>query len=229
MHQNRNPNKFLILNKVDMKVHFGLSQLSLLALAWAMIAPAYSIGMGICNPAGPLSPADTYCLNHGGCPQSGKCYFPDGSYCDAGSFYNGTCPSKENKEQAMWDAEMYRWLHSDDGFYSPSATYGTAVPFMTSGPSIVLGSGTASYWQNEANKMYLAGYYEQASAAYARALGIDRTLIAAWLNMGHSLYFLGRYNESMDAYNAILGLDPKNPNALRGKELVSLALRCSGR
>ena len=42
--------------------------------------------------------------------------------------------------------------------------------------------------------------------------------------MANSLYFLNRYQESLDAYNAVLKLEPQNANAMRGKDLVLLAI-----
>lgn len=65
--------------------------------------------------------AEAYCANHGGCPRNGYCYFPDGTYCEVWSFYNGKCPSKEYYEQALWEAEAYRFLYSD---YYPAYTPG---------------------------------------------------------------------------------------------------------
>jgi hypothetical protein len=62
---------------------------------------------------------ENYCLNHGGNPRDGNCYFPDGSYCDLKPFYKGTCPGREYYEQNMWMAEAYNFLYGDAGSYSP--------------------------------------------------------------------------------------------------------------
>ncbi|OPY52772.1 MAG: hypothetical protein A4E49_01724 [Methanosaeta sp. PtaU1.Bin112] len=86
-------------------------------LALMLAAPAYALGFygsGHCEARNAI---EAYCINHGGCPRDGYCHFPDGSYCELRSFYNGTCPGREYYEQAMWMSEAYRFLY-DDGIYS---------------------------------------------------------------------------------------------------------------
>jgi tetratricopeptide (TPR) repeat protein len=195
--------------------------LLLMALALAITEPAWATGLGMTNPAQVWNSAEAYCMNHGGSPQSGKCYFPDGGYCDIWAFYNGTCPSKASKEQAMWEAEAYAWLYSDNSYYTPYSTYnyGTPVSYVAVG-----GYGTATYWLNEANRLYLTGSYEQAAAMYTRAVNLNPSLLAAWLNLGNALYFLGKYNESLNAYESVMRLNPQNANAWQGIGLDLLAL-----
>ena len=52
-----------------------------------------------------------------------RLYFPDGSFCELRSFYNGTCPGREYYEQAMWMAEAYRFLNSDWVYSTPYTPY----------------------------------------------------------------------------------------------------------
>jgi tetratricopeptide (TPR) repeat protein len=85
-------------------------------------------------------------------------------------------------------------------------------------------NNTAYYWLDNANKLYLAGYYEQAAASYAKAVKLDSSITEAWINMANSLYFLGRYQESLDTYNAVIASDPLNANAILGKGKVLMAI-----
>jgi hypothetical protein len=86
-------------------------------LAIMLVAPAYATGLSGSSQCTARNAIEAYCINHGGCPRDGYCYFPDGSFCELRSFYNGTCPGREYYEQAMWMSEAYRFLH-DDGIYS---------------------------------------------------------------------------------------------------------------
>jgi putative hemolysin len=88
-------------------------------LLGAMASPALSIGLGGSCPTDVRNPAEAYCMQHGGCPKEGYCYFPDGSFCELWAFYNGTCPSEEYYEQMLWEAEAYRFLHGDEGYNVP--------------------------------------------------------------------------------------------------------------
>ncbi|MCJ7444878.1 MAG: DUF333 domain-containing protein [Methanotrichaceae archaeon] len=91
----------------------------ILSLIGIMSMPALSIGIGRTCPCDQSNPAEVYCVQHGGCPKEGNCYFPDGTYCELQSFYQGTCPSKEYYEQMLWEAEAYRFLYGDEGSYIP--------------------------------------------------------------------------------------------------------------
>ncbi len=91
-----------------------LSGLLVLMLA----APVYAQGFYGSGPCEARNAIEAYCVNHGGCPKDGYCNFPDGSFCELRSFYNGTCPGREYYEQAMWMTEAYNFLYSDWG-YSP--------------------------------------------------------------------------------------------------------------
>jgi len=87
-------------------------------LALILAAPVYAQGFYGSGPCEARNVVEAYCVNHGGCPKDGYCNFPDGSFCELRSFYNGTCPGREYYEQAMWMTEAYNFLYSDWG-YSP--------------------------------------------------------------------------------------------------------------
>jgi len=78
----------------------------------------YAQGFYGSGPCEARNAIEAYCVNHGGCPKDGYCNFPDGSFCELRSFYNGTCPGREYYEQALWMTEAYNFLYSDWG-YSP--------------------------------------------------------------------------------------------------------------
>lgn len=88
--------------------------LAIMAMVYlALSETAFAVGMGGSGQCVARNEAEAYCVNHGGCPQNGNCYFPDGTYCEVWSFYKGTCPSKGYYEQMLWEAEAYRFLYSD--------------------------------------------------------------------------------------------------------------------
>ncbi len=94
------------------------------------VEPISAIGIGESAPYWGSGSKEYYCAAHGGNPQGGNCYFPDGSYCDLGSFYNGTCPGRGYYEQAAWMAEAYRFLDGDEAYYSPYiSNQGAATPY----------------------------------------------------------------------------------------------------
>jgi tetratricopeptide (TPR) repeat protein len=194
--------------------------LLIVSLALIITEPVFGQGLGMIGPARVTNSADAYCISHGGIPQSGKCYFPDGGYCDVWAYYNGTCPSQADREQAMWEAETYAFLNGDTGYpvYRPS-NYGAPV-----GSYLAPGYVTASYWMNEGNRLYMAGSYEQAAAMYTRAVNLDPSLSVAWLNLGNAFYFLGRYQESLNAYETVLNMEPQNASAWQGNGLDLVAL-----
>ena len=88
----------------------------------------WAMGMGNPGPCVARNAIEVYCMNNGGCPKDGNCYFPDGSYCNLRSFYNGTCPGREYYEQAIWMSEAYRFLNED--IYSPYMPYAPYTPYM---------------------------------------------------------------------------------------------------
>jgi tetratricopeptide (TPR) repeat protein len=196
-----------------------------LVLALAIMGTAWAQGMGGSGKCyyNPRNAAEAYCSAHGGCPKSGNCNFPDGSYCELWSFYNGTCPGKGYMEQAIWNAEAYAFLYGDyyPGYGSagyPGNPVSSSYP-VSSRQDSAYGAVTysADYWKSEADRYYLAGSYAQAAEMYGKAVQINQSLIAAWMNMGNSLYFLGRYQESLEAYEAAIRIDTNNAIAWQGK------------
>ncbi|MFB3765858.1 MAG: hypothetical protein ACE14P_11525 [Methanotrichaceae archaeon] len=102
------------------------------------IEPVCAQGFGSYGPSCQArSAADIYCIQHGGCSSGGNCYFPDGSYCELWSFFNGTCPGRAYYEQMIWEREVYNFLHGDEGYYAPYYTPGMYPPYSTSPPYYV--------------------------------------------------------------------------------------------
>jgi tetratricopeptide (TPR) repeat protein len=141
-------------------------------------------------------------------------------YC--GPNYWENYPTQSEIEQSMWNSEIYYFLNYDncDNLYKAAYKAANSNPVSNQ----VANNTTASYWLDNANKLYLAGYYEQAAASYAKALKLDSSQSVGRINMATSLYFLGRYKESLDAYNAVIASDPLNANAILGKGKVLMAM-----
>lgn len=146
---------------------------------------------------------------------SGTC-----GYC--GPTYWDNYPTQSEIDQAMWNSEIYYFLNYDncDNLYPSAYRAANRNPV----PNQVANNTTASYWLDNANKLYLAGYYEQAAASYAKAVKLDPSQSVGWINMANSLYFMGRYQESLDAYNTVIASDPLNANAILGKGKVLTAI-----
>lgn len=87
------------------------------------VGTVYAQGLYGSVPCQAKNALEAYCVNHGGCPNDGYCYFPDGTYCELHSFYNGTCPGSAYYEQAIWMAEAYNFLYGDSGYSTPVALY----------------------------------------------------------------------------------------------------------
>jgi tetratricopeptide (TPR) repeat protein len=134
-------------------------------------------------------------------------------------------PTQSEIEQAAWNSEIYYFLNYDncDNLLNVPVRSGRAYTGATALNQTTT-KNTADYWLDNANKLCLAGYYEQAAASYAKAGKLDSSLTEAWINMANSLYFLGRYQESLDAYNAVIASDPLNANEILGKGKVLMAI-----
>jgi tetratricopeptide (TPR) repeat protein len=198
-------------------------QLALMVMAFALMIsdePVSSQGLGMSRYGTATDAAYGYCSDHGGYPADGKCYFPDGGYCDALAYYYGTCPTRTNREQSMWEAEVYAFLHEDEGYpvYHPY-TYGVPV-----GSYISQSYSNIAYWQNAGDQFYLKGDYEQAAAMYTKVVRIDPLQKGAWINLGNAFYFLGSYQESLNAFETALKIDPQNVQAWQGKGMDLSAL-----
>ena len=186
--------------------------------------PVYAQGLGMCGPVSTLSSAEIYCQNHGGCPGSGRCTFPDGSYCDLWSFYNGTCPSRSTVEQSVWDAETYWWLNSDDSYGYNRAPVQNPAASSPAYFGVNASANSARSLMAEGDSQYQSGSYEQAEAMYSQALSLDKTLTSAWIGLGSTLYVLHRYQESLSAFESAINLEPLNANAWIGKGYALSAL-----
>lgn len=120
-------------------------------LAMLSVDPVNSLGMYGSSSCQARDALEAYCVSHGGCPRDGYCHFPDGSYCDLRSFYNGTCPGSAYYEQAIWMSEAYSFLYGDRlygypyaSYQYPSAQYPSANPYYPYylGPTYATGYGS---------------------------------------------------------------------------------------
>jgi tetratricopeptide (TPR) repeat protein len=127
-------------------------------------------------------------------------------------------------DEAGWRSDIYQFLNYDN-CNNVNSVCGANNPNSVSNQTI--GNGTINYLLASANKLYLAGSYEQAAESYAKAVNTDPSLSEGWLNLGNSLYFLGKYQASLNAYDTLLNREPKNANALAGKNKALLALNAT--
>ena len=116
--------------------------------------PVLAIGLHENGPYVARNILEAYCVNQGGYPQDGKCYFPDGGYCELRSFFNGTCPGPEYYEQGMWMSEAYAFLNGGYSssympYYAPYNTYPNTYPNMYGNP----------YWNQKNNAYYFQPTY----------------------------------------------------------------------
>jgi Tfp pilus assembly protein PilF len=65
------------------------------------------------------------------------------------------------------------------------------------------------FWYNRALELAKLEQYEQAIAAYEKALEIDPKYHIAWYGLGNALRDLGCYSEAIAAYEKALEIDPK--------------------
>lgn len=133
-------------------------------------------------------------------------------------------PFQDEADQAGWRAEIYEFLNCDNCDSSSKVPCSSSANAAAPALDQTKGNETANYWLENSNKLYLAGYYEQAAASYSKALVLNSSLTEGWINMANSLYFLGRYQESLDAFNAVIASDPLNANAILGKGKVMMAI-----
>ena len=78
-------------------------------------------------------------------------------------------------------------------------------------------ASAATDWFDKGNSFRDAGRYDEALAAYNKAIELDPNLVYAWNNKGNSLNDLGRYDEALAAYNKVLELDSNDEYAWTGK------------
>jgi hypothetical protein len=115
------------------------------------LEPVLALGMGGTGPCVARNALEAYCVNQGGCPKEGNCIFPDGSYCELRSFYNGTCPGRAYYEQAIWMAEAYNFLNG--GYITPYMP--DYVPYNAYPNAYQTYQNNNPYWyQNNNNNYY---------------------------------------------------------------------------
>jgi tetratricopeptide (TPR) repeat protein len=139
-------------------------------------------------------------------------------------------------EQNNWYNEIFCFMnYCGDGAQQILVPYNYGIPtssqplnyyraFTPDQPADYDANGSAYYWLNDANRLYLKGSFEQAVASYAKALKLDASLSDGWLGMGNALSLLHRYQEALDAYDSVLKLDQQNADAIQGKARALLAL-----
>lgn len=66
--------------------------------------------------------------------------------------------------------------------------------------------------------------WDEADAAYARALEVDRTRAAVFNNMGWSLMLRGRWNEALASFEQANSLNPRPPRLANNLELARAAV-----
>ena len=84
------------------------------------VMPAMTIDLEITKPCVARNIAEIVCINQRGCPKTGYCYLPDGSYNLVWSLYDEiyrNCDIEAIFEQGTWVMETYRFLDSA-GCYS---------------------------------------------------------------------------------------------------------------
>lgn len=157
-----------------MRINVALISLALLLMIWE---PAAAIGMSSSSGSSGCvarNALEAYCVNHGGCPKDGNCYFPDGGYCDLKSFYQGTCPGKEYYEDALWMLEAYAFLYGDylpyGQYYVPGVGYSyytNPYSYQIANPTWNPGSASPYFWP-----VYSPGYGSGYGTAYGTGSGI---------------------------------------------------------
>jgi tetratricopeptide (TPR) repeat protein len=76
------------------------------------------------------------------------------------------------------------------------------------------------YGRFHGDKGEMLKHYEEAMAAYDRALAIQPNRLNAWLGKGRTLFELSRYEEALAAYDRALAIEPKEASAWSEKSSV---------
>lgn len=84
---------------------------------------------------------------------------------------------------------------------------------------------TGDYWNNLGISLESLGRYDEALAAYDRALELDPESAHSWSNKGALLRRLRRYDEAMACQDKALALDPRFAYAWHGRGKVLMALK----
>ena len=85
-------------------------------------------------------------------------------------------------------------------------------------------ASAADDWKDKGDSFLDAGHYNEAIAAYNKAIELDPNYVAAWGNKGNALYTLVRYDEALAAYNKTIELDPNNTKAWFAKGVALYTL-----
>jgi tetratricopeptide (TPR) repeat protein len=98
-----------------------------------------------------------------------------------------------------------------------------AMPFAAREPGPV-SSALPTYHHLRGSLLEEAGRFEEARAAYARALEIDPEQTETAVNLGLLLGKLGKAREGIEVLDAALARHPKATNALRNRAVLRLGL-----
>jgi PAS domain S-box-containing protein len=79
---------------------------------------------------------------------------------------------------------------------------------------------TADDWNDRGNSLMFSRRYNDAVAAYDRAIGISATNYKAWYGKGTALAKLGRNEEALAAYDNVLAIYPRNHEVLMAKGVL---------
>jgi hypothetical protein len=82
-----------------------------------IVTPAVIFDSEMMEPCVAKNDAEILCIEQGGCPQTGYCYFPDGSYILVWSLYDRFCEGCDIwalSDQGTWVMDTYRFFDSSD-------------------------------------------------------------------------------------------------------------------
>jgi tetratricopeptide (TPR) repeat protein len=88
---------------------------------------------------------------------------------------------------------------------------------------------TASDYCQHGNCLFQAGEYDEAIAAYDRAIELHPEFYQAWNNRGSTCFRLKRYYEAIENFDRALSLKPDYAQAQQNRELALLASDSSTR
>src|SRR5258708_17795922 len=92
-----------------------------------------------------------------------------------------------------------KWESIDDAFVD-----------IVRGIRAVVNELLVDHLKNESFYDYLEKQYQEALAAYERAIAIDQNNILAYINKGNALYSLKRYKEALELYIDAERIDDEN-------------------
>lgn len=80
-------------------------------------------------------------------------------------------------------------------------------------------------WYNRGNKLRKSERYEEALAAYDKAIEIKQDYYEAWYYRSYLLYQLQRYEEALTSYDKVIKLEPEDVNAWQMRSNLLLELQ----